>query len=334
MAFFSRPLITPEELESLYPLSNYHKHRVLKTRKEGESILKNEDAKFVIFAGPCSIHDQQVALDYATKLKALYEKVKDRIFLIMRVFLEKPRTGFGWKGYLYDPKLNGTSEVNEGLISSRKLLLELMKHEIPLSTEFLDPFLVSYHSDFFTWGIIGARTSASQIHRQMASILNLPIGFKNETDGTLDNAIYGALAARYPQTTIGINKQGRVCPLLSEGNPYTHLILRGAISFPNYDFLSIAQAIYKKRLLGLMAPIIVDCAHDNSERIAKNQIKVMHSILSQIIEGNHLVVGTMLESHLKGECALSITDPCIDWEATEELILHAYESLSSILTQV
>lgn len=331
MTFFSHPLITPEKLEKIYPFSPYHKQRILKTRKEGENILKNSDERFIIFAGPCSIHNQQIALDYGAKLKALYEKVKDRLFLIMRVFLEKPRTQFGWKGYLYDPNLDGTSEIDEGLIASRKLLLNLMEYEIPLATEFLDPLLFSYHSDFFTWGIIGARTSASQIHRQMASILNFPIGFKNETDGTLDNAIYGALAARHPQTAIGIDTQGRICSLPSQGNPYTHLILRGSVCSPNYDFLSISQAIYKKRLLGLTAPIIVDCAHGNSEKIANNQIYVMHSILKQIIEGNHLIAGTMLESHLQGEHALSITDPCIDWEITEELVFNAYESLQPIL---
>ena len=332
MSSLLNPLISPSEMIQSLPLSPHHQQTVYQKRKEGESILRGDDERFIIFAGPCSIHDKDVALQYASHLKELSKKVEDRIFLIMRVFLEKPRTQFGWKGYVYDPDLDGSYDIEKGIFSTRELLLELMDYELPLSTEFLDPFLSHYHQDFFTWGLIGARTAASQIHRQMASHLNLPIGFKNETDGTLDNAICGALAARHPQTSIGINDEGKVCTIRSQGNPYTHLVLRGSSEYPNYDELSVSEAIQRQRVYGLSTPLIIDCAHGNSQKNPKKQIEVFHSVLDQIMEGNHLIIGTMLESHLQGGHAISITDPCLDWKATEELILTAHASLTSVIS--
>ncbi|CCB89355.1 3-deoxy-7-phosphoheptulonate synthase [Simkania negevensis] len=332
MSSLLSPLPPPSEIENDYPLSPHYKQIIHQNRKVAENILRGEDERFIIFAGPCSIHDQDIALQYASQLKKLSEKVEDRIFLIMRVFLEKPRTQFGWKGFLYDPDLDGTNQIDKGLISSRKLLMELMKFEIPIATEFLDPFLLHYHHQFFTWGIVGARTSASQVHRQMASYLNMPVGFKNETDGTLDNAICGALAARHPQTSIGIDEDGRICTILSQGNPYTHLILRGSSEHPNYDELSVSEAIHRQRVFGLSTPLVIDCAHGNSQKNPKKQIDVFFSVLDQIMEGNHLIVGSMLESHLQEGHAISITDPCLDWKTTEEIILKAHSSLTSVLT--
>jgi len=331
MSSLLSPLPTPLQLDSDYPLSPHYKQMVRQKRKVGENIMRGDDERFVIFAGPCSIHDKDVALQYAAQLKELSKKVEDRIFLIMRVFLEKPRTQFGWKGYVYDPDLDGSHEIEKGLLSSRELLLELTKMEVPISTEFLDPLLLHYHQDFFTWGIIGARTAASQIHRQMASHLNFPVGFKNETDGTLDNAICGALAARHPQASIGINENGRVSTIKSQGNPYTHLILRGSSEHPNYDELSVSEAIHRQRVYGLSTPLVIDCAHGNSQKKPQKQIDVFHSILDQIMEGNHIIVGAMLESHLQEGHAISITDPCLDWKTTEELILNAHASLTSVL---
>ena len=331
MSSLLSPLLSPSEIEKEYPLSPHYKQIVRQNRMMGENIMRSDDERFIIFAGPCSIHEKEVALQYASHLKELAKKVEDRIFLIMRVFLEKPRTQFGWKGYVYDPELDGSYEIEKGLISARTLLLELMKYEIPIATEFLDPLLLHYHQDFFTWGIVGARTAASQIHRQMASHLNLPVGFKNETDGTLDNAICGALAARHPQTSIGINEEGKICKIKSQGNPYTHLILRGSSEHPNYDELSVSEAIHRQRVYGLSTPLIIDCAHGNSQKNPQKQIEVFQSVLDQIMEGNHIIVGTMLESHLQEGNAISITDPCLDWKTTEELILNAHSALTSVL---
>lgn len=332
MSSLLSPLLSPKEIEKDLPLSPYFKQVVRQHRREGESVMRGDDERFIIFAGPCSIHEKEVALQYASHLKELSKKVEDRIFLIMRVFLEKPRTQFGWKGYIYDPDLDGSYEVEKGLFAARELLLELMKFEIPLATEFLDPLLLHYHQDFFSWGIVGARTSASQIHRQMASHLNLPVGFKNETDGTLDNAICGALAARHPQASIGMNEEGKVSLIKSQGNPYTHLILRGSSAHPNYDELSVSEAIHRQRVYGLSTPLVIDCAHGNSQKKPQRQVDVFESVLEQIMEGNHIIVGAMIESHLQEGNAISITDPCLDWKSTEELILKAHSSLTSVLT--
>ena len=324
---FLTPLPTPEEITNHFPLPLEEKKIVSRFRLTAEHIMRGEDDRLIVIAGPCSIHDIDIAIEYATRFKELSERVSERIFMIMRVFLEKPRTQFGWKGFLYDPLLDGSYEIEKGLEASRKLLITLNAMEVPIATEFLDPSLTPYTEDLITWGVIGARTSTSQIHRQMASHLPMPIGFKNETDGTLDNAIFGALAARHPQATVGTNSEGRICSLKTSGNPYTHLVLRGSHDTPNYDHIAISEAIHKQRLYGLNSRLLIDCAHGNSQKDPKKQQLAFCSILEQIGEGNHLIMGLMLESHLQGGNALSITDPCLDWKTTEELILWAYQSL-------
>jgi len=278
------PLIPPHELHKRFPLLPHNKHFVLEARKAAENIMRGEDERLIVFAGPCSIHDKGIAIEYASRLKELQRKVEDQIFLIMRVFIEKPRTQFGWKGFVYDPLLDGSYEIEQGLTLSQELLLELVKMEVPVATEFLDPLLPAYHEDLITWGIIGARTSASQIHRQMASHLDMPIGFKNETDGMVDNAICGALAARHPQASIGIDKNGQICSLKSQGNPYTHLILRGANDGPNYDPISVSEAIQKQRLSGLNSRLVIDCSHGNSQKDIQKQKSVFLSVLDQILD--------------------------------------------------
>jgi 3-deoxy-7-phosphoheptulonate synthase len=324
---FLKPLPTPDDLTSAFPLSKEEKKSVALSRLTAEHLLRGEEDRLAIFAGPCSIHNPEIALEYASFLKQLSQKVEERIFLIMRVFLEKPRTQFGWKGYLYDPFHDGSDEIEKGLYHSRELLLKLVQIGIPIATEFLDPILPAYTQDFITWGIVGARTSSSQVHRQMASHLPMPIGFKNETDGTIDNAICAALAARHPQASIAIDGQGKICSMKTSGNPYTHVILRGAQSSPNYDHLSIHETIQKQRLYGLNSPLLIDCAHGNSQKDPHKQKEVFINILEQIQEGNNLLMGLMLESHLQGGNALSLTDPCLDWKSTEQLILWAYQSL-------
>ncbi|MCP5504292.1 MAG: 3-deoxy-7-phosphoheptulonate synthase [Chlamydiales bacterium] len=327
---FLTPLPTPDTLIETFPLSKEEKKNVSLMRLTGEHIMRGEDDRIVIFAGPCSIHDPKIALEYATFLKELSKKVDERIFIVMRVFLEKPRTQFGWKGFLYDPLLDGSYEIEKGLYDSRELLIKLVQMGIPIATEFLDPVLPAYTQDLVSWGIIGARTSPSQIHRQMASHLPMPIGFKNETDGTIDNAICGALAARHPQASIGIDGEGRISSMKTSGNPYTHVVLRGSLTSSNYDHLSIYEAIQKQRLYGLNSRLLVDCAHGNSQKDPQKQQLAFCAVLEQIAEGNDVIMGMMLESHLQGGNALSITDPCLDWKTTEELILWAYQSLPSM----
>lgn len=327
MSFYT-PLPTPKEVFKHASLTKESKKTLSEFRLTAEHILKGEDDRLVIFAGPCSIHDPDLALDYARHIKDLSDKISERIFLIMRVFLEKPRTQFGWKGFLYDPLLDGSYEIERGLYASRELLIELLELGVPVATEFLDPILPAYTQDVVTWGIVGARTSTSQIHRQMASHLPMPIGFKNETDGTIDNAICGALAARHPQATIGIDPDGRLCSLKTSGNPYTHLILRGSQTSTNYDHLAITETVQKQRLHGLNSRLLIDCAHGNSQKDPKRQQLPFTSALEQIAEGNDLIMGMMLESHLQGGNALSLTDPCLDWKSTEELILYAYKGIS------
>lgn len=324
---FLTPLPTPHDLTETFPLTKEEKKIVSFSRLTSEHLLKGEDDRLVIFTGPCSIHDPEIALEYASLLKQLSQKVDERIFLVMRVFLEKPRTQFGWKGYLYDPLLDGSDEIEIGLHRSRELLLKLVQMEVPVATEFLDPVLPAYTQDLVTWGIVGARTSSSQVHRQMASHLPMPIGFKNETDGTIDNAICAALAARHPQASIGINENGQICSMKTSGNPYTHVVLRGSQTSSNYDHLSIHETIQKQRLYGLSSRLLIDCAHGNSQKDPQKQQEVFINVLEQIQEGNNLIMGLMLESHLQGGNALSLTDPCLDWKTTEQLILWAYQSL-------
>jgi 3-deoxy-7-phosphoheptulonate synthase len=324
------PLPTPSDLIKSFPLRKKERKTLSLSRMTSEHLLKGEDDRLVIFTGPCSIHDPEIALEYASLLKQLSQKVGERIFLVMRVFIEKPRTQFGWKGYLYDPLLDGSDEIKQGLHCSRELLLKLVRMNVPIATEFLDPILSAYTQDLVTWGIVGARTSSSQVHRQMASHLPMPIGFKNETNGTIDNAICAALAARHPQTSVGIDKNGQICSMKTAGNPYTHVVLRGSQTSSNYDHLSIHKAIQKQRLYGLNSRLLIDCAHGNSQKDPQKQQEVFVNVLEQIQEGNNLIMGLMLESHLQGGNALSLTDPCLDWEATKKLILWAYQSLPQL----
>ncbi len=323
MPKFCAPLPSPKQIGQHVPLSERCKRFVLKARATAQEIMTGRLARFVLFVGPCSIHSPRLALDYAHKLRALAAEVNDHFFLVMRVFLEKPRTQFGWKGFLYDPFLDDSLAVKEGLYHSRALLCDLADVSIPVATEFLDPLLSHYSSDLITWGMIGARTSASQIHRQMASALPMPIGFKNDVNGHVDQAIFSALAARHPQTFTGINADGRLCAAKSVGNPYTHIILRGGVTKSNYDSAAVADALDKQRLFNLEAKLIVDCAHGNAQKQAEKQKKSFSSVVSQYRSGNRAIMGAMLESHLRKGRLLSLTDPCLDWETTQEMILAA-----------
>ena len=329
-----QPLITPEEIKNHCKAHFQEKAFILNARQIAKNIIKGEDKRFIIMLGPCSIHEKNLALEYATLLKELESKVSDTFFLVMRVFLEKPRTKFGWKGFVYDPKLDGSNDIEFGLKTSRELLLEIAKLHLPVVTEFLDPFIPSYYEDLVTWGVIGARTCASQIHRQIAAQLDFPLGFKNETDGTVDNAINGALAAQKTQTVVGINNQGVISSFKAKGNPYTHLILRGGDSSPNYSPSSVANIDTRQRTLGLNAPLIIDCSHGNSQKDILKQPVVFKSIYQQILNNNASIAGAMIESHLKAGNAISLTDPCLDWNSTKNLILETKEAFLEIKKQL
>lgn len=333
-------IVSPLELYNQFPLSHEGSHFVKSARQQTFDILNKKSKKLALLVGPCSIHDPKVALDYALRLKKLSEKTP-HFFLIMRIFLEKPRSRNGWKGLIYDPRLNGTNDICYGLETSRKLLLDLAELEVPCSTELLDPLAIAYFEDLITWGMIGARTSASQPHRQLASGLPFPVGFKNGVHGELDVALHGILAAHESHTHLSIDQEGHICSKTTKGNPFTHLVLRGSVTQTNYDPDSIADAAKSLKELNLTPRILIDCSHGNSKKDHKMQAQAFSSVINQACNRNENIAGLMLESHLyEGNQPLgntptslrygvSITDSCIGWEETESLILWAERALSA-----
>lgn len=329
-------LPSPQELRNAYPLNDIQREFISSSRQTVRAILNGEDPRLLCILGPCSIHDITSAKEYAIKLCALSEKLSDQFFFVMRVYLEKPRTGLSWKGLLYDPLLNNSQDMPSGLAISRQLLLDLATLRVPAATEFLDIATVYYLSDLFTWGCIGARTSSSQFHRQIASGLSMPMGFKNNTDGNIAIAVDGAQVARSPHTYIGINSEGKATLLHTRGNPDSHIVLRGGRNGPNYDAGSLQMALNQLQEAHLPPYLLVDCSHDNSYRQHEKQPEVFQSVLEQYAEGNRAIRGILLESHLNaGKQALkpaaslhygvSITDSCLDWNTTETLMHWAYD---------
>jgi 3-deoxy-7-phosphoheptulonate synthase len=321
-------LPSPFSLKEKYPLPSAYS--VSAWRKTAKSILQRSDPRLVAIVGPCSIHDPKSALEYAKRLKELTSEIESNVFPIMRLFFEKPRTKLGWKGMLYDPHLDGTDDITQGLNLSRKLFCQITELGVPCAMEILDPIVLPYFDDLLTWGLIGARTSASQPHRQIASGALFPIGFKNDCQGNLDVAINGIATSKMPHTHIGIDDQGHAAILSSNGNPFSHLVLRGSDSAPNYDPTSIQKAIDALRTEHLTTSLIIDCSHGNSGKDPIQQKIVFESIIEQA-RTNSSIAGLMLESHLYpgrqplGEdpstlsYGISITDPCLGWEETEEL---------------
>ena len=331
-----KPLPSPLQLTQKFPLSDNDQQFIEKTRKISANIVQGKSEKKALIVGPCSIHDPESALEYAKKLKTLSEKCK--IFLpLMRLFIEKPRTSVGWKGFLYDPDLKGKSDIKKGLESSRKLLLELIKMEVPCAMELLDPLVSPYYEDLLCWGMIGARTSASQVHRQLVSGLPFPVGFKNTTHGELDVAIHGILSSKDPHTHFSIDPSGHICQKNTKGNNFSHLVLRGSNTKSNYDPESLKIT---KRLLeheGLNPSVLIDCSHGNSQKNHLLQADAFKACVKQIPKGG--IFGLMLESHLfpgKQQISenltygVSVTDSCIGWSETEELVLWAEELLCPI----
>lgn len=332
---------SPKELKNALPLDASTREFIGESRKKARAIVSGEDKRLAILVGPCSIHEIEGALLYADKLAALADRVSESCFLVMRVCVEKPRTGKGWKGLLYDPDLDGSHEIEKGVTLSRSLLLELAKRKVAALTEFVDPVLSSYFDDLVTWGLVGARTSYSQPHRQLASSLPFPVGFKNGLDGDIDQILHSISSAASPHTFLHLNDEAKLVVTESGGNPFAHLILRGSLAETNYSASAVEYVCKRLALQGLPSRLLVDCAHGNCQRDYTRQKEVFRDLLSQIEGGSGGIMGMMLESYLHAgnqslseeeislKSGVSITDPCLDWSSTEELILSADEAISA-----
>jgi len=333
------PLVPPARLCNLLPLGPAAADTIVAGRREVEQVLAGADPRLVAVVGPCSIHDLDVARDYAARLKQLADRVADRLLVIMRVYFEKPRTTVGWKGLINDPHLDGTFDVATGLRLARGLLIEIAGQGLATATEFLEPITPQYIADTIVLGAIGARTTESPTHRQMASGLSMPVGFKNSTDGSLQAAIDAMEAAKTPHSFLGIDNDGGTCVVSTTGNPWGVLMLRGGRSGSNYSPAVMQEARAKLESAGLPARIIVDCSHANSGKDHTRQAVVWRDVLEQRRAGDRSIVGMMLESNLhagaqpvaaeRGQLkyGVSITDGCIGWEETESLLLEAHARL-------
>lgn len=336
-------LVTPAELKAELPLSAAAKATVLAGRKTIRNILDGTDPRLFVVIGPCSIHDPKAAHEYASRLKVLAEQVKDTLYLVMRVYFEKPRTTVGWKGLINDPDMNDSFNVEKGLRQGRELLLALNEQGLPCATEALDPNSPQYLQDLISWSAIGARTTESQTHREMSSGLSSPVGFKNGTDGGMTVAINAMQAVASGHSFLGLNGDGQVAVIRTKGNPYAHVVLRGGAGKPNYDSTAVASveaALAKAKVSG---KIMIDASHANSNKDPYLQPLVLKNITEQIIDGNKSIVGLMVESHLKGGrqdipadlsqlvYGQSVTDGCIDWETTEKALLDMHNALKGVL---
>ncbi len=324
-------LSSPKALKEKLPVDEKMAETVITGRREVENILTGKDSRMLVIVGPCSIHDTDAALEYAAKLSALRTELQDDLCIIMRVYFEKPRTTVGWKGFINDPHLDDTYDIVHGLFYARKLLLDINAIGLPAATEFLDPITPQYVADVVSWAAIGARTIESQTHRQMASGLSMPVGFKNSTDGRLNVAIDAIRSAMHPHSFLGIDQEGQSSVITTKGNPFGHLVLRGGDK-PNYDAESIALAESWIAKGGLEQSILVDCSHANSGKKHEQQLKVWEDILKQKTDGNTSIAGVMIESNICGgnqpfpedpdklRYGVSITDECISWGETERML--------------
>jgi 3-deoxy-7-phosphoheptulonate synthase len=329
------PLVTPGELKRQCPASPDILKTVIDARAVIRRILAGEDKRLMVIVGPCSIHDPVAAIDYARRLKALSDEVADTLFVIMRVYFEKPRTTVGWKGLIYDPHMDGSADIAFGLRTARELLLNINALGLPVGTEMLDPIMPQYVADLVAWTAIGARTSESQTHRQMASGLSMPVGFKNRTDGDVQVAVDAIQAARHPQSFLGIDGDGRTVIVRTAGNAGGHMILRGARNRTNFDTQSVALAVDCMQASGLRPGILVDCSHGNASKRFEKQELAWNAVLEQRRCGNGALIGMLLESNLfegsqkisgnpsELQYGISITDECMGWETTARLLHNA-----------
>lgn len=333
-----KPLITPEQIKQAYPETDETAHLVAQSRRQIEDVLIGKDRRRIVITGPCSLHDEEATLDYARRLKQVQQACAGQVLIVMRTYFEKPRTTLGWKGMLYDPHLDGSYDIETGLRLSRKLLFEIAKIGLPCATEFLDPIVPQYLADLVGWAAIGARTTESQIHRQMASGLSMPIGFKNATDGNLGVSVDAIKSAQSPHSFLGIDRNGQVIIAETKGNRYGHLVMRGGTDGPNFssEYVAFAEVLLKK--VHIPTGMVIDCSHANSHKNHKRQREALFDIADQIRSGNRSIAGVMLESFInEGKQSIgaagmlkygtSLTDACIGWNETEELIGYLAEAV-------
>ncbi len=340
------PLLTPRQLREELPISDNAAQTVLQGREVIQNILDRKDPRIFVVAGPCSIHDIRSAMEYAERFKKLAQEVSETIYLVMRVYFEKPRTTVGWKGFINDPDLNDSFNISKGIRLARKLLMDLAEMGVPTATEALDPIMPQFIGDLISWTAIGARTSESQTHREMSSGLSTPVGFKNGTDGSLDTCVNAMQSASSPHSFLGIDSDGRSAITHSTGNPYSHVVLRGGRRGPNYDSVNVVLTEKALAEAGLPRSIVVDCSHANSNKNPLLQPLVMENCIHQITEGNQSIVGLMIESHLnegnqkisanRNELAygVSVTDGCVNWETTENMLRKAHKELLNFKKKV
>lgn len=335
-------LITPKKLKENFPIHYKVQKIIQKSRKKIINIINKKDHRLLIVCGPCSIHDPNAALEYAKSLKDLSEKFKDTLYIVMRAYFEKPRTTLGWKGLINDPYMDNSFDMESGLTISRKLLIKLVNIGLPLAQEALDPNTPQYLGDLFSWAAIGARTTESQTHREMASGLSMPVGFKNSTDGSFNTAVNAIHAASMPHHFVGINQSGQVCLLHTRGNLNGHVILRGG-KFPNYDEKNVKKCEIKMMNSKLRPVLMIDCSHGNSNKNYLFQTEVAKSVIQQIKNGNKSIIGLMFESNLyegnqlpnipfsKLKYGISVTDACINLKTTQNILEKIHLKLKNIL---
>jgi len=335
-------LISPQELKNTLPVSNHLANVIVGFRDEVSKIIQHDDERLLLIIGPCSIHDTDAALDYARRLKVLRDRYSDSMCIVMRVYFEKPRTSLGWRGFIVDPLLDGSYAIAEGLKGARKLLIDICALGLPSGIEVLDPIVPQYIADLVSWSAIGARTTESQIHRELSSGLSMPVGFKNGTDGDMSKAANAVHSAQQRHSFIGIDQRGSACIFRTCGNKSGHIILRGGSSGPNYYEKNIEEAEVLLRQIDIKPSIIVDCSHENSGKNHALQSQVFQSALAMKLQGYHSVRGMMLESNInpgKQELSVdkttmkygvSITDSCIGWDETEKLIGYAAQEYAKI----
>lgn len=333
-------LIAPSALKLELPMTPAANQTVVAGRNAISSILKQADPRLLVVVGPCSIHDTRGALEYATRLNALREEFADQLCIVMRVYFEKPRTTVGWKGLIYDPNLDGSDDIQSGLRMGRELLLQITSMGLPAATEFLDPIVPQFTADLVSWAAIGARTTESQTHRQLASGLSMPVGFKNGTDGSLQIAIDAMQSAMRPHSFLGIDQDGFISIVRTTGNPDGHVVLRGGRLRTNYDAGSILEAAEALKKAGLPEVLMVDCSHANSGKQHARQEEVWCSLIEQRLAGSRPIIGAMIESNLvegnqsipkdlsKLQPGVSVTDACLGWEVTERILRWGYQCLA------
>ncbi len=333
-----RPLIPPAILMEEFPVTAKNADKIIRFRKEINDCLYNRTNKMLVVVGPCSINDPKATLEYAKKLKIFADKYKDKLLIVMRVYFEKPRTTVGWKGLINDPDLDESFNINKGLKIARKLLIDLIDMNMPVGCEYLDTIMPQFYADLISWGAIGARTTESQCHRELASGLSAPIGFKNGTNGDIQIAIDAIKAAKNIHHFLSVTKHGSAAIVETKGNENCHIILRGGTNLTNYDSASIKNVSKQLEKEGLNNRVMVDCSHANSKKDFKEQIKVLDDIISQYNAGERNIFGIMLESYLKEgsqkiinnsdlEYGKSVTDSCIDWDTTEAILTKLAESV-------